>query len=288
MLSRTHVFTALFLLPIAITSISFAEDTPTVGSSDSMTELFRQRVSAFDEEFKTLLSRLDMLDSSGQLARNLSSSEIEQVQQMFRRTLRIELPREDVELFSRRMLQDARRLGRDWQRTLSISKFHRASRASHGYLAEAISFDELAREFSDQRIQFTKASSKSADIVVMQETPDGSKVAIKGIQTKVRVAAEDALREGLDDAQTFYANKGFHGEFRVDIPKDQFEELVRKKVISPANGEILEPERFLTRLKKNADLAFSASNVQNGSQYVSSMRHSKESWGCRRVQSESG
>jgi hypothetical protein len=235
-----------------------------VGTTNSIDEIFRARVAAFDEAFKALLSRPEMLDKSGLVAQHLTSTELLNVEQLFRDTLGVELPREDVALFCRRMIQDARRAGRNWQNKLSVSKFCGASKASHGYLAEAVNFEDVRQEFPGQRIRFTKANSLSADIVVMREAASGKAIPIMGIQTKLRTAALDSLREGLDDAQTFYADKSFRVAFRVDIPKDQFEQLVRARIVSP-NGQVIAAEQYIPRLKKNTDVALAAFDRQNGS-----------------------
>jgi len=266
-MSRVYVRTILlitsFLICGTVHSAQKYEPAPFQTSKDSATFSFLKKVSDFDDAFKTILQRPEMLNKNGQIIKNLNGADLQNVQKLFQEKLSIQISLDDTKLFCDRMIQDARVSGVNWQKKTSISNLFRPSRSSHGYLAEALNFDDLKKEFPSLDVRFTASNSISADLVVMKEYPSGKTMPIMGVQTKVKVDALDSLRSGLDDAQTFYANKLSHGDFRISIPKDHFEDLVNKKILSQ-NGEIIKPEDFLKKLNKNIETAFADGDSQKG------------------------
>ncbi|MDB4559326.1 hypothetical protein N9293_00325 [Planctomycetota bacterium] len=199
-------------------------------------------VRAFDQEVISLLQAPKYLDAHGDVARTLSDSDVRKIQSQLKQKLGLNVTLEEAKLLGDRFVTDARLAGKNWRTKVSLANYYRSNPGTHGFTAEIINFEDLAKR--NVEIRFTSANSKSVDIIGRDRFTNRIKF---GIQTKAYASAKGSLASGVDDAQTFFADKSLRAKFEVHIPMDQFEELVRNNTLSPA-GRVLAPEGFAKQL----------------------------------------
>ena len=119
-MSRVYVRTILlitsFLTCGTVHSAQKYEPAPFQISKDSATFSFLKKVSDFDDAFKTILQRPEMLNKNGQIIKNLNVADLQNVQKLFQEKLSIQISLDDTKLFCDRMIQDARVSGVNWQK----------------------------------------------------------------------------------------------------------------------------------------------------------------------------
>ena len=231
------------------------------GATPLGADLFRQRVAEFDKGLMSILASSDNLDSQGNVARNLADADVGQVRKLMSDKLGIKLSRPETRLLANRFVIDARMAGRNWRKTLTLGKFYKPGPGTHGFIAESIDFDDLTRRYPNAEIRFTGPGSVSVDMIVRDPT---SKRILAAVQTKAVKTPRGSLAGGLDDAQTFYADKSLGARFELHISKDQYSTLVRAGVLSE-DGKLLHPEKFLKQLNNKYAQAAKAPNAAVGS-----------------------
>ena len=214
------------------------------GATPLGADLFRQRVADFDKGLTAILARPENLDSQGNVARNLADADVGQVRKLMSDKLGIKLSRPETRLLANRFVIDARTAGRNWRKTLTLGKFYEPGPGTHGFIAEAIDFEDLTRRYPNAEIRFTGPGSVSVDLIVRDPT---SKRILAAVQTKALKSPHGSLAGSLDDAQTFYADKSLSTRFELHISKDQYTTIVRSGVLSE-EGKLLHPEKFLKQL----------------------------------------
>lgn len=201
------------------------------------------RLVDLDSGIKEIIKHPEIMGREGLPQRNLSAGDLVRLDKLLVETTGVKLSPERLTLYGNGIVQEARMAGSHWQER-QLYDCQRltdpTNTTSHGFLGEAVVFDDLTRAYPSKEIQYSKAGSRSTDVSVMRD----GKLEM-GCQVKTTRTSRGSLNSGLSDAFMAAAANDFklrQGQL-LAIPRDQYLDLRRKGIIEP-DGRLTQPEQF--------------------------------------------